>query len=74
MAVADQGTVAGEWQRLTAEHFATMTDVYGLLGRLGERPRETQDGASTAPEDCARRMGSTRGRSPATSKQKPSRP
>ena len=62
MAVADRVPFAGEWQRLTAEHFATMADVYGLLGRLEERPRETQDGAGTAPEDCARRIARMLGR------------
>ncbi|MGH8567945.1 MAG: hydantoinase/oxoprolinase family protein, partial [Gammaproteobacteria bacterium] len=62
MAVAERVPFAGEWQRLTAEHFATMADVYGLLGRLGERPRETADGAGRAPEDCARRIARMLGR------------
>jgi probable H4MPT-linked C1 transfer pathway protein len=62
MAVADRVPFAGEWQRLTAEPFATMADVYGLLGRLEERPRETQDGTGTAPEDCARRIARMVGR------------
>ncbi len=62
MAVADRVPFAGEWQRLAAEHFATMADVYGLLGRLGERGRETADGAGTAPEDCARRIARMLGR------------
>ena len=62
MAVADRVPFAGEWQRLAAEHFATMADVYGLLGRLEERPHESQDGAGTAPEDCARRIARMLGR------------
>jgi len=62
MAVAERVPFAGEWQRLTAEPFATMADVYGLLDRLGQRPRETQDGAGTAPEDCARRIARMLGR------------
>ncbi|MGH8563722.1 MAG: hydantoinase/oxoprolinase family protein [Gammaproteobacteria bacterium] len=62
MAVADRVPFAGEWQRLTAEHFATMADVYSLLGRLGERPPETSDWTGTAPEDCARRIARMLGR------------
>jgi len=64
MAVAERVPFAGKWQRLTAEPFATMADAYGLLGRLGERGRETQDGAGTAPEDCARRIARMLGRRP----------
>jgi (4-(4-[2-(gamma-L-glutamylamino)ethyl]phenoxymethyl)furan-2-yl)methanamine synthase len=62
MAVANRVPFAGEWQRLAAEHFATMADVYGLLGQLEERGRETRDGAGTAPEDSARRIARMLGR------------
>ncbi len=62
MAVAEQVPFAGHRQRLTAERFATMADVYVLLGHLGEGPRETADGAGMAREDCARRIARMLGR------------
>ncbi len=62
MAVAERVPFAGDWQRIAAEHFANMADVYVLLGRLGDGPRDTADGAGTTPEDCARRVARMLGR------------
>lgn len=64
MAVAQQLPFAGEWQRLTAEHFATMADVYRLIGELpeGYDMAETADGAGKTVMDSARRLARMLGR------------
>lgn len=58
MAVAQQLPFAGEWQRVAAEHFATMADVYRLTGELpeGYDMAETADGAGKSSEESARRL------------------
>lgn len=64
MAVAQRAPFAGEWQRLAAEHFATMSDVYRLTGDLpdGYDMAETADGAGKSPEESARRLARMVGR------------
>lgn len=64
MAVAQQLPFAGEWQRLTAEHFATMADVYRLTGELPEDydMADTADGAGKTETDSARRLARMVGR------------
>lgn len=58
MAVAQQLPFAGEWQRVAAEHFATMADVYRLTGELPENydMADTADGAGKSSEESARRL------------------
>jgi probable H4MPT-linked C1 transfer pathway protein len=58
MAVAGQVSFAGGWQRLAAEHFATMADVYRLTGELAEGGDmgDTADGMGKSLEDSARRL------------------
>ena len=58
MALAQQLPLAGEWQRLAAEHFATMADVYRLTGELPAEDdlAETADGAGKTPQESARRL------------------
>lgn len=64
MAVAQQLPFGGEWQRLAAEHFATMADVYRLTGDLpeGYDMAETADGTGKSPEESARRLARMVGR------------
>jgi (4-(4-[2-(gamma-L-glutamylamino)ethyl]phenoxymethyl)furan-2-yl)methanamine synthase len=64
MAVARHLPFAGEWQRLAAEHFATMADVYRLSGELPEEydMSDTADGAGKTEEDSARRLARMVGR------------
>ena len=64
MAVAQQLPFAGEWQRLAAEHFATMADVYRLTGELPEcyDMADTADGAGKTEVDSARRLARMAGR------------
>lgn len=64
MAVVQQLPFAGEWQRLAAEHFATMADVYRLSGELpqGYDMAETADGAGKTETDSARRLARMVGR------------
>lgn len=64
MAVAQQLPFGGEWQRVAAEHFATMADVYRLTGELPEDydMSETADGAGKSPEESARRLARMVGR------------
>lgn len=58
MAVAQQLPFAGAWQRVAAEHFATMGDVYRLSGELPEAydMAETADGCGKSPQESARRL------------------
>lgn len=64
MAVAQKLPFAGEWQRLTAELFATMADVYRLTGELPEDydMAETADGAGKTEMESARRLARMLGR------------
>jgi probable H4MPT-linked C1 transfer pathway protein len=64
MAVTQRLPFAGEWQRLAAEHFATMADVYRLTEELPEDcdMAETADGAGKTVADSARRLARMTGR------------
>ena len=64
MAVVDGVPFAGAWQRVAAEHFATLADVYHLTGDLAGREdqAETADGRGKSAEDCARRLARMLGR------------
>jgi probable H4MPT-linked C1 transfer pathway protein len=64
MAVTDRVPISGDWVPLMAEHFATMADVYRLLGSLPATmdQAETADGASKSLEDSARRLARMVGR------------
>lgn len=64
MAVAQRLPFAGEWQRLAAEHFATMADVYRLTGELpeGYDMAETADRAGKTDMESARRLARMVGR------------
>jgi len=64
MAVARWAPFCGEWQAMTAEHFASMADVHVLAGSLREYPEwaETADKSGRCPSDCARRLGRMLGR------------
>lgn len=64
MAVAQRAPFNGVWQRLAAEHFATMADVYRLTGDLEplHDMTETADGAGKTLEDSARRLARMAGR------------
>lgn len=64
MAVAQQLPFSGEWQRLAAEHFATMADVYRLTGELPESydMADTADGGEKTPQASARRLARMVGR------------
>jgi probable H4MPT-linked C1 transfer pathway protein len=64
MAVTDRVPVGGDWVPLMAEHFATMADVYRLLGSLPAPmdQAETADGAPKTMEDSARRLARMVGR------------
>jgi probable H4MPT-linked C1 transfer pathway protein len=64
MAVTQRLPFAGEWQRLAAEHFATMADVYRLTEELSEDcdMAETADGAGKTVTDSARRLARMTGR------------
>ena len=58
MAVADKAPIAGKWQPLAAELFATMADVYRLTGDLQEQDdmQNTPDGGGKSLVDSARRL------------------
>jgi probable H4MPT-linked C1 transfer pathway protein len=64
MAVAQQVPFDGAWQRLAAEHFATMGDVYRLTGELSAAfdHAETADGSGKTLPDSARRLARMLGR------------
>ncbi len=64
MAVAPRAPFNGQWQRLAAEHFATMADVYRLTGQLdaAHDMAETADGAGKTLQDSARRLARMVGR------------
>lgn len=64
MALTRSAPFGGEWQGLTAEHFATMADVYVLSGALAHYPdwAETADQGGRSPLDCARRLARMLGR------------
>jgi probable H4MPT-linked C1 transfer pathway protein len=64
MAVAQQLPFGGEWQRLAAEHFATMADVYRLTGELSQEydMGETADGQGKSEQESARRLARMVGR------------
>ncbi|MGH8120381.1 MAG: hydantoinase/oxoprolinase family protein [Gammaproteobacteria bacterium] len=58
MAITDKAPVAGIWQPVTAELFATMADVYRLTGELNEQDdmQNAPDGGGKSPVDSARRL------------------
>lgn len=64
MAVAHRVPFSGQWQRLAAEHFATMADVHRLTGNLDPMHdmAETADGAGKSPLESARRLARMVGR------------
>lgn len=64
MAVARRVPFKGQWQRLAAEHFATMADVLRLTGQLDPEHdmAETADGAGKTPQESARRLARMVGR------------
>ena len=64
MAVAQQLPFGGEWQRLAAEHFATMADVYRLTGELPQEydMGDTADGQGKSEQESARRLARMVGR------------
>lgn len=58
MAIARRVPLRGEWIGVTAEHFATMADVYRLTGQLpahGDQG-DTADGAGKSPAQSAVRL------------------
>jgi probable H4MPT-linked C1 transfer pathway protein len=64
MAVAQHLPFGGEWQRLAAEHFATMADVYRLTGELTQEHDmgDTADGQGRSEQESARRLARMVGR------------
>jgi probable H4MPT-linked C1 transfer pathway protein len=64
MALAERVPFAGDWVPLMAEYFATMADVYRLLGRLpeGADQHPAADGGEKTPEASARRLARMIGR------------
>lgn len=64
MAVARRVPFAGQWQRMAAEHFATMADVHRLTGNLdmAHDMAATADSAGKSPEEGARRLARMVGR------------
>ena len=58
MAVTDKAPIAGKWQPVTAELFATMADVYRLTGELRAQDdmQNTSDGRGKSLVDSARRL------------------
>ncbi|QPK64136.1 H4MPT-linked C1 transfer pathway protein [Methylomonas sp. LL1] len=58
MAVAQQAEFNGQTMGLMAEYFATMADVYRVIGDLNEAhdQNETADGAEKTPQASARRL------------------
>lgn len=58
MAVVKRMFYDGKWQNIAAEHFATMADVYRLIGVLDERDDidATADEAGKTPRASARRL------------------
>ncbi|MGH2400566.1 MAG: hydantoinase/oxoprolinase family protein, partial [bacterium] len=67
-AVVSRAPFRGEWQAVTAERFATMSDVYTLTGELHEPApgflsrHETADGRGREIAACARRLARMLGR------------
>jgi probable H4MPT-linked C1 transfer pathway protein len=59
MSICDRVPVAGNWQRLAAEHFASTADIYRILGELPEEVDlyDTADGAPKTSAASARRIG-----------------
>jgi probable H4MPT-linked C1 transfer pathway protein len=64
MAVAESVPFGGQRQRVMAEHFATMADVYRLTGALPEDADQlpTADGRGKTAADSARRLARMLGR------------
>lgn len=64
MAVVRKVPFNGQMQRVAAEVFATMSDVYRILGKLDEAHdmSETADGQGKTPQDSARRLARMVGR------------
>lgn len=58
MAVTDKAPIAGRWQPVTAELFATMADIYRLTGELQREDdmQDTPDGRGKSLVDSARRL------------------
>ena len=64
MAVVRKVPFNGRMQRVAAEVFATLSDVYRILGKLDEAHdmSETADGQGKTPQDSARRLARMVGR------------
>lgn len=64
MSIVQRVPFAGQWQRLAAEHFATMADVYRLTGQLdaAHDMADTADGAGKSMAESARRLARMVGR------------
>jgi probable H4MPT-linked C1 transfer pathway protein len=64
MAVVQRVPFNGQMQRIAAEHFATMADVYRLIGKLDAQHdlAETADGQGKSPLESARRLARMLGR------------
>lgn len=64
MALANEAPVAGHFTPLMAEHFATSSDVYRILGLLPEKAdlHDTADGGAKTPAASRVRLGRMVGR------------
>jgi probable H4MPT-linked C1 transfer pathway protein len=64
MAVVQRVPFNGQMQRIAAEHFATMADVYRLTGKLATEHdmSDTADGSGKSPQESARRLARMVGR------------
>jgi len=64
MAVVQRVPFNGQMQRVAAEHFATMADVYRLIGKLDAKYdlADTADGQGKSQHDSARRLARMLGR------------
>jgi probable H4MPT-linked C1 transfer pathway protein len=58
MAVVQRVPFNGQMQRIAAEHFATMADVYRLTGKLdaAHDMSDSADGKGKSPQESARRL------------------
>jgi probable H4MPT-linked C1 transfer pathway protein len=58
MAVVQRVPFSGEWQNVAADFFATMADIYRIVGDLPEQhdQMETADGAGKRVSDSCRRL------------------
>jgi len=58
MAICDRVPFGGDWQRIAAEYFANMADVYRVIGELPEDAdlHDTADGADKSIDASSRRI------------------